>query len=296
MVLDLLCPEWDILIEIQEALDLLPRLLLKFIKGHQDNTTPYGQLPLLARLNVDADAQAGQFQDLHGKDRPVVLITPLTRALSHLIEGTVTSSCAATIRHAYCGPPLLEYIRIKNKYIRIKNKWLLASINWTAHGSALRKQIPRRRHYVKLVHDVLPTHSQQNRLDKGKRTCPSCTSTNEDRDHIMRCPSSDRNKWHHKLLTALSNACTTHHTYEPLKQLLLDSVRLWLYSGPEQNRVPTCDQYAVELYSLITSQTYIGWRQLLNGRFSSEWGEGQNKHLYNIRQHLPTKNNSGQKW
>ena len=278
VVLDVLCPEWDILIEIQEALDLLPRLLLKFIKGHQDDTTPYSQLPLLARLNADADAQAGQFQDLHGNDRPVVLITPQTRALLHLIEGTVTSSYAATIRHAYCGPPLLEYIRIKNKW----SEATVESINWTAHGSALRKQISRRRHYVKLVHDVLPTHSQQNRLDKGQRTCPCCPSTNEDRDHIMRCPSSDRNKWRHKLLTTLSNACPTHHTYEPLKQLLLDSVRLWLYSGQEQDRVPNCDQYAVELHSLIISQTCIGWRQLFNGRLSSEWGEVQNKHSYNI--------------
>ena len=42
-------------------------------------------------------------------------------------------------------------------------------------------------------------------------------------------PSSEQNKWRHKLLTTLSNACTTHHTYKPLKQLLMDSVRLWLY-------------------------------------------------------------------
>ena len=56
MVLDVLCPDWDILIEIQEALTQLPDLQLKFVKGHQDDKIPYNPLPLLARLNVDAES------------------------------------------------------------------------------------------------------------------------------------------------------------------------------------------------------------------------------------------------
>ncbi len=61
VVLDVMCPDWDILIEIQNALKQLPDLKLKFIKGHQDDKIPYAQLPLLARLNVDADAMAGRW-------------------------------------------------------------------------------------------------------------------------------------------------------------------------------------------------------------------------------------------
>ena len=55
-------------------------------------------------------------------------------------------------------------------------------------------------------------------------------------------------------------------------------------SGQEQyDQVPKCDQYVVGLQLLIISQTCIGWRQLFNGRFSSDWAEVQNKHLCNIR-------------
>ncbi len=157
MVLDVLCPDWDILIEIQHALKQLPELQLKFIKGHQDDKIPYAQLPLLARLNVDADAMAGSYQDCHGQDRPVALIMPRTRVQLHLLEGTVTSSHAATLRHAYCGQPLLEAVRIKNSW----SEATVTSINWQAHGSALRKQMPRRIHFVKLVHDILPTHASR---------------------------------------------------------------------------------------------------------------------------------------
>jgi hypothetical protein len=63
-----------------------------------------------------------------------------THALLHLVEGTVTSSFAAALRHAYCGPPLVEYIRTKNQ-------WSLAtveSINWQAHGSALISETSRK--------------------------------------------------------------------------------------------------------------------------------------------------------
>ena len=126
VVLGVLCPDWDILIEIQHALKQLPELQLKFIKGHQDEKIPYAQLPLLARLNVDANAMAGSYQDCQGQDRPVALITPRTRVQLHLLEGTVTSSHAATLRHAYCGPPLLEAVRIKNSW----SEATVTSINW----------------------------------------------------------------------------------------------------------------------------------------------------------------------
>jgi hypothetical protein len=118
-------------------------------------------------------------------------------------------------------------------------------------------------------------------MDSGHRTCPCCPSTSEDRDHILRCPAAERNQWKHKLLSDLSSACTTHHTYEPLKKLLLDAVRKWLYPGQDLYDIPQCTEYANELHPLIRTQTRIGI---------------QNAHLYRIRQHLPTKNNSGQKW
>ena len=292
MVLDVLCPDWDILIEIQHAWQQLPELRLKFIKGHQDDKVPYAQLPLLARLNVDADAKAGQFQDLHGQDRPIVLLTPRTHALLHILEGTVTSSFASTLRHAYSGPPLLEYLRTRNHW----SAATLDSINWQAHGSSLRKQLPRRLHYVKLVHDILPTHSRKNRIDKGHRTCPCCQSPKEDRDHILRCPDPERQQWRQTLIKKISETCRKQHTYAPLQKLLLDAVTQWLYPGQEPHDEPQCANYADELQPLIEAQTRIGWRQLFNGRFCKQWSEIQNVHLNHIRQHLPTKNNTGHKW
>ena len=288
-----MCPDWDILIEIQTALIHLPDLQLKFIKGHQDNQTPYAHLvPLLARLNVDADAMAGRFQDLHGQDPPLALITPRIGIQLHLLKGTVTSSHAATLRHACCGPPSLEYLRIKNEWSEAR----VSSINWQAHGSALGKQISHRIHFVKLVHHIFPTHRQQNRMDMGHRTCPCCHSLQEDRDHILQCPSDTRNKWRHTFLDKVLEACATNGTYAPLQQLLLGALRQWL--NPSQQSIDHLPfaPYHVELHPLIRAQKCIGWRQLFNGRFCQQWEDIQNNFLYQHRQHLPTKQSSGKKW
>jgi hypothetical protein len=76
----------------------------------------------------------------------------------------------------------------------------------------------------------------------------------------------------------------------------LEAVRQWFYPGQEPHPAPQGEHYALELHSLIEAQTRIGWRQLFNGRFCRHWADIQTVHLYNIRNQLPTKNNSGHKW
>ena len=58
VVLDVMIPEWDILIETQRSFAKLPGLQRKHIEGHQDDNLSYSRLLLLAQLNVDADRLA----------------------------------------------------------------------------------------------------------------------------------------------------------------------------------------------------------------------------------------------
>ncbi|KAI2505025.1 hypothetical protein MHU86_9381 [Fragilaria crotonensis] len=60
--LDPTLPDWDVIRGIQVLLQQMPELKLKHVKGHQDRDIPYRHLSLLAQLNVDADAQASQYQ------------------------------------------------------------------------------------------------------------------------------------------------------------------------------------------------------------------------------------------
>ncbi len=58
-----LLSDWDVTHQIADTLRQTAILLtLKHVKGHQDDTTPYRDLSLEAKLNVDADEEAGEYQ------------------------------------------------------------------------------------------------------------------------------------------------------------------------------------------------------------------------------------------
>ena len=292
VVLNVLCPDWDILIEIQHAMKQLPGLILQYIKAHQDAKTPYARLPLLAQLNCDADKLAGDYQDQHGCIRPTILMTPQTRALIHLPTGSITGHFPTTLRTAYSGPRLL-------KHLQLKYNWSVATsetVHWEAHGSCLGKHINRSSHFLKMVQDILPTNSWLNKLDKGSRTCPCCDEPTEDRDHILRCPAPARNQWRHALLQEVTDYCVSQCTFPPMQILLLDSLRQWLYSDPKVVYEPNLAQYPHHLHKLITMQSRIGWRHLFNGRFCQEWSEIQGDYYFRERTTLPTKKQTGFSW
>ena len=292
VVLDVLCPEWDLLIEIQHALIHLPEMTLQFIKGHQDAKTPYAQLPLDAQLNCDADHIAGEYQDQYGGNRPILLMSPCTQVLIHLPEGSITGKFANALRTAYCGPPLLNHMKARYKW----SDATADSINWDAHGTCLGRTIARGSHYTKMVHENLPTHSWLNKMDKGIRVCPCCPEKQEDRDHIWRCPAVARNQWRHAFLQKVADYCTTQSTYPPIQILLIDAMREWLYTDPAILYEPDPTQYPQHLHPVIASQSRIGWRQLFSGRFCSKWSEHQDAYYYRERATIPLKQPSGLKW
>ena len=106
IILDCLAPDWDILIEIQEALLKLPEISLSYVKGHQDRNRRYQELDELGQLNVDADAKAREYQEAHGAERPLVLMTTETRA--HLLgpQGTITGQYTEFLRYQATAPAL----------------------------------------------------------------------------------------------------------------------------------------------------------------------------------------------
>jgi ribonuclease HI len=191
VILDVLIPDWDVVVEIQGALKQLPHIKLTYVKGHQDRTTPYSHLDQMAQLNVDADAKASEFQDAHGACRPLVKMMPTTGV--HLVgpQGTITSHYPKQMRYYATVGPLRQYMLTRYQW----SPAIFASVHWEAHGAALKKSNKKRIHYTKLVFDVLPTHHQANKYDNGKRTCPSCDHPTENRDHILRCMSPNGVTW-----------------------------------------------------------------------------------------------------
>jgi hypothetical protein len=57
-------PSWDVLQAICHQLSNLPDITIQHIKGHQDTTTRFQDLPFPATLNVEADKLASSFHQL----------------------------------------------------------------------------------------------------------------------------------------------------------------------------------------------------------------------------------------
>ena len=140
--LDVLDPEWDLLVEIQTTLQQLPYVKLQYVKGHQDDRKAYSRLPLLAQLNVDADKRASMYQRLHGAQRPFTLMSPHTGV--HLVtpQGTITAKHKVEMRLRSAGPGLQAHLKQKNQW----TDRVFENVNWEAHGKALSSSSMRRVH------------------------------------------------------------------------------------------------------------------------------------------------------
>jgi hypothetical protein len=279
VVLDCLRPDWDLLREIQSAMQLLPQVTLQYVKGHQDKTTPYLFLDLMGQLNVDADEQAGDFNLEHGEYRPFTLMFPSTRAHLQLRDGTVTSRYFDVLVHEATAKPLLDYIGKKNGL----DSSTLQAIHWKAHAMAIKRTAIPHTHVAKLLHHMLPTHKLANKFDGGARKCPLCGSLHEDRLHIMSCDHDSRRKWRDDFLTGLRDFHLQSNTSPLLSTLMIAAFRQLFATPRDGNIILGTADYHPTLRQLIRQQNRIGWDQMFLGRFCVEWSQHQRRYLEHQR-------------
>lgn len=289
--LDVTCPEWDIVSGILEALAQWPQIKLQYVRGHQDRTKRYTRLPLLAQLNVDADAMATRYQRDHGAVRQFVLLTQTAGV--HLVSpnGTHTSTYEAVIRHQATHSGLLKYIQERNGW----SDWVVKSVNWEAHGASLRQRIKHRTHFVKLVHGIIPTCRQLHRHDPIRRLCPLCKGTQEDWIHVLQCTHQKRTQLRSTMIANVSEKCKSLRTRPLLLRVLRDAMIKW---GNQQHPDITLNpnEYPSDVHRLIRQQNEIGWKQIWLGRFSAEWSDLQDSFYTRKQTREKTLKMTGQRW
>ena len=225
-VLDVLDPEWDLLVEIQDALQELPGVSLTYVKGHQDDRAPYERLPLVAQLNVDADRLAAQYHNDHGARRPFALMAPHTGAILVTDDRTLTSKFQEELRYRSTGPGLEDHLRIINSW----SQSTFEAVNWVAHGKAMRARKMRRVHLTKYLHDALPTYHKLNKMDDGKRTCIGCGTCDETSDHILRCEAPSMTTWRTKWWEKIDAFHLEHGTHPLLRHVFREAMQQWWQS------------------------------------------------------------------
>lgn len=188
-------------------------------------------------------------------------------------HGTCTSHTPQALRNAETHQPLAEYIRVRNQWTQSQYD----SINWTALQYSIKRNNKKRIHYTKLVHDILPTNTVKFRHNIAAQKCPACTGCpQEDRDHIIRCSAHSRDCWRAETIMELELRCKQLHTDPGLAYVLVQGISLWMKG--QDTLLPK--DYSPKYQRLITQQNDIGWRQLFNGRMSTEWARLQDDYTY----------------
>ena len=103
--------DWDVTHKIISTLQAMSiHVMFEHVKGHQDDHQAYEDLPLEAQLNVDADAEAGQYQYLFPAQRPLIPRLPHNRVQLRISQKVISSKLKQSIREAYTVPPCLTYL------------------------------------------------------------------------------------------------------------------------------------------------------------------------------------------
>ena len=118
-VLDPLLPDWDVVRGIQHLAQGMTGLQLQYVAGHQDKRNAFHKLPLLTKLNVEADALATRYQQDHGNHRPVVPLTDWAGVRLQFTDGTITSHYETALRFQVTAQPLQDYMMHKYSWTAI---------------------------------------------------------------------------------------------------------------------------------------------------------------------------------
>ena len=150
-------PEWNVLHEIWQTVKDWNGLQINHVKGHQVNNVPAETLSLEARMNIEADALAGQYLRRH--PAPHYKCHLFAHAHLHLDDQTITYKQLLRIRNAESDVDMVNYLKSKYAW----DDLTFDMINWRVHGKTIRSQRHRKTHITKLVHDILPTNRIQHR-------------------------------------------------------------------------------------------------------------------------------------
>jgi hypothetical protein len=110
--------DWDVANKIVcalQSMNLMPQF--KHIHGHQDDHTPYDDIPLKAQLNVNADTEVGFYQTTYPAKRPLIPRLSNNCIQQHLFNKAISSKLKQSIHNAFTVPPYLAYLQARNNQV-----------------------------------------------------------------------------------------------------------------------------------------------------------------------------------
>ena len=257
---DAISSEYDLILQIADLLTTLP-LSLQFhhVKSHQDKHAPISSLSLPAQANCHADhlATSAQLQCQSQDQSPLY---PAAQCRLCLSAKTITRNHQHYL-HSHSSATRLR------QYITSSHSWTNSNhIDWDCFQAICLKQTFRHPFFIKWVHRLLPVGVVMHRRNvHSSPFCPVCDQR-ETALHFITCTHISRLPLKQHFLTTLRKCLTSIPTDPTLKLIFLEGVNSVLTGFP-----PHFPSSTSPYSSFVSSQSAIGWDNLLRGFLSVDW-------------------------
>lgn len=253
---------YDIIYLLHSWLKKIPISLQKhWIRGHQDESTPFHRLDRMTQMNVLCDNVAHSLADV----APPTLIpsSTVSKMWTFLINGQpLYHDIDVQIRRWVHDPELRKYWKDTGKTTDASD----ALIDWDAIANASKGARKRQTILMtKLLSDNAPTNN--NMVKWGYRKCskcPRCGSDPETPEHVPACQQPESIEIWDKSVAALDNWLIRQQTDPTLRHQILLTLRSWKRGAIDPLRYDKFEQ-------LWNEQATIGWDRFLNGFISKRW-------------------------
>ena len=265
-------PDADLLSLISALLVELRRPFKSvWVKGHQDSLKSYAELPLAARLNIDADFLATRYR-LRGRLRPSRQVDHVPeQQCSILINGTrITSQYDECVRYHINSYHMRQFMQAKHSW----SDAVWEEVDFHTFSSHFRSLDPNKQaRHMKIVHNQLPVGSRRYRQasvqSEELKLCPCCRQEEETHRHLLRCLS---NMAYDSSIQQLRSDTITADIH-PVRYLITEGIQHW--STETTTYSPLLHQYPSHMQAFIEealqSQDRIGWGGAIKGFLSKSW-------------------------
>jgi hypothetical protein len=244
-------------------------LRIHWVKGHQDDFTPYSELSRDAQLNVDADHLATGYRDSGRSSRSNLLHFDPVQVSVSINRNRLPGKIEDSIRYHVNGTALKQYIVQHNKWL----PFTVFCVDWYSFGLNFRKLCPTI--HMKLVHDIQPLGWKRYQILKSKETilsrCPCCKTAVETPTHFLTCPTQRPSRYRHfRELRRIMGSTNVH----PALDFLYQGIHLWINNPLEQ---PTLNPGSAPIHlqpiliQALQEQEQIGWHQAVKGFLTTSW-------------------------
>ena len=277
-----LTPDWDVISTAAQSISAIPtKIVIKWIKSHQDTKQLRHKLSRPAQINCEADDQAERYQQEAGHPRPQPPILPTNTAQLLLNDKCINSHYTARIHEEATIPPLFKYYQERFRWSTTTRE----NIDWDTYKQIIRPFRSKQTTLVKHLHKIAPTGEIAHRNDPYQKSkCPCCPQDPETNDHILQCRATSRQNWRSKAIRSTQNYLQCIISSDPtLCDILRDGLQRW------HNNFPLIEKanYPEAYHPLIQTQNDIGWGNLYRARWSIHWCKQHNKFATNagLEQH-----------